>query len=71
MKRLILIVDVAALMVFLICLYTFFLGNKTFQGQFDNDGLSWYFLAKGIFCSISLMLSVRLLEAISQLKKNG
>ncbi|MBN2144072.1 MAG: hypothetical protein JW774_05555 [Candidatus Aureabacteria bacterium] len=70
MKRLIKTVDFAAMIVFGICLYTFFLGNKTFQGKFDNDGLSWYFLAKGVFCSVSLILSVRLLDSISQLKKD-
>ena len=71
MKALKSIVRVSAVIVFLICLYTFLLGNKVFEGKFDNDGLAWYFLAKGIFCSLSLFLSVDILEAIRTLKKSG
>ena len=54
----------AALVVFAICLYCFFLGNGMAEGTFENDEVAWYFLAKGIFCSLSLFLSVDLLEAI-------
>jgi len=68
MKTLKLIVRVSAIIVFLICLYTFLLGNKVFYGKFDNDGFAWYFLAKGIFCSLSLFLSVDILEGIRDLK---
>jgi hypothetical protein len=69
MKTLKSIVKVSAVIVFLICLYTFLLGNKVFNGKFDNDGIAWYFLAKGIFCSLSLFLSVEVLEAIRDLKR--
>jgi hypothetical protein len=65
------LVRVSAIIVFFICLYTFLLGNKVFDGKFDNDGISWYFLAKGIFCSLSLFLSVDILEAVKNLKKWG
>ncbi len=58
-------VDGAALVVLGICLYAFLLGNKVFEGRFENDTIAWYFLAKGIFCSLSLSLSVRVLEALS------
>ena len=61
-------VDAAAGVVLAICVYAFLLGNKVFEGKFDNDGIAWYFLAKGIFCSISLSLSVRVLEALSSRK---
>jgi len=66
MKRLRVSVTIVAIMVFLICLYTFFLGNKTFDGEFDNDGISFYFLAKGMFCSLALYLLVRILEAVRE-----
>ncbi len=66
MKNLKTLVIVAAWVVLSICVYVFLMGNEVFSGQFKNDGLSWYFLAKGIFCSLSLYLSVRLLEVISE-----
>ena len=69
MKSLKVTVWVAALIVLGICVYTFLLGNKVFEGKFENDGLSWYFLAKGIFCSLSLYLSVRMLEVLSKLRE--
>ena len=66
MKNLKTLVIVAAWVVLTICVYVFLMGNEVFSGQFKNDGLSWYFLAKGIFCSLSLYLSVRLLEVLSE-----
>ena len=69
MKKQKIIVKAAAVIVFLICLYTFFLGNRVFQGHFENDGIAWYFLAKGIFCSVSLFVSVDILEAIREIKR--
>ena len=71
MKTLKSIVRVSAVIVFLICCYTFLLGNKVFNGKFDNDAIAWYFLAKGIFCSLSLFLSVDILEAIRDLKRQN
>ena len=68
MKSLKTTVWIAALIVFGICVYTFLLGNKVFEGKFENEALSWYFLAKGIFCSLSLYLSVRMLEVLSKLR---
>ncbi len=44
--------------------YTFLLGTKVFEGAFDNDGIAWYFLAKGFFCSVSLLLLVEILAAL-------
>ena len=57
------IVTLAAISVFLICLYSFLLGNEVFAGKFSNDAFAWYFLAKGVFCSMALFLMVSLLEA--------
>ena len=66
MKRLKMIVSVAAVIVFLICVYSFLLGNKVFEGEFENDAIAWYFLAKGIFCSLMLYLLVRVLGIIQK-----
>jgi hypothetical protein len=54
----------AAAIVFGICTYVFLLGNKVFEGKFDNDHLAWYFFAKGIFCAVSLLLSQAILEVL-------
>ena len=59
----------AAVIVFLICVYAFLLGNRVFQGRFENDPVSWYFLAKGIFCGLSLYISSRVLEVLSKNSK--
>ncbi len=66
MKKLRLLIDLAAVLVFVICTYTFLLGNEVFDGKFKNDPFSWYFFAKGIFCSLSLALSVRVLEVLRE-----
>lgn len=58
------VIITSAVIVFSICLYTFLLGNKVFEGDFDNDPISWYFLAKGIFCGLSLYLSYLIIEAL-------
>ena len=58
------IVNGSAVIVFVICVYAFLLGNKIFEGRFENDPISWYFLAKGIFCGLSLYLSYLVLEAL-------
>lgn len=64
MKRLKILIYLAAIVVFLICLYTFLLGNDVFGGDFENDYFAWYFLAKGIFCSLALFLLVRIFEVL-------
>ena len=66
MKQLKQLVVTAAAVVLGICVYSFLLGNKVFESKFENDAISWYFLAKGIFCSLSLYLSVRMLEVLSK-----
>jgi len=59
------LVSVAAVIVFLICVYSFLLGNEVFKGNFRNDAIAWYFLAKGIFCSLALYLLARILESLA------
>lgn len=56
-------VYIAAIIVFLICFYSFLVGNGVFKGKFENDAIAWYFLAKGIFCALTLYLLTKLLEA--------
>jgi hypothetical protein len=63
------IVSLAAIVVFFICLYSFMLANGAFSGRFDNDPIGWYFLAKGIFCSLALYLLVRVLELLVDTKR--
>ena len=65
------IVKTAAVVVLLICLYAFLLGNKVFEGKFENDAIAWYFAAKGIFCSTSLFLSLDIIDAVKALKSRG
>jgi hypothetical protein len=59
----------AAILVFGICTYLFLSGNKVFEGKFADEPLAWYFFAKGIFCSVSLILTQELLEAIRTFRK--
>jgi hypothetical protein len=63
------IVSLAAIVVFFICLYSFMLANGAFSGRFDNDPIGWYMLAKGIFCSLTLYLLVRVLELLVDTKR--
>ncbi len=67
LKRLVLI---AASVVFLICIYSFLLGNGVFKGKFENESIAWYILAKGIFCALSLYLSARIIEALESFKNH-
>ena len=53
-----------ALVVLLICVHAFFLGSGLTKGKFENEPIAWYFLAKGIFCALSLILTQELLTAI-------
>lgn len=64
MKKLKQVIAVASVLVFLICLYSFMIGNKIFEGKFENEAFAWYFLAKGIFCSLALYLIVLVLEKL-------
>lgn len=54
----------AAAAVFVICFYAFLLANEVFEGKFENEAFGWYFLAKGIFCGLSLYLSYHVLQAL-------
>ena len=69
MTRLGTLVRAAAVVVLLICVYAFLLGQKIHEGKFENDPIGWYFLAKGIFCSLSLYLSLLILQALTSARK--
>ncbi|HEX9934160.1 MAG TPA: hypothetical protein VGB38_03100 [bacterium] len=61
-------IQAAALMVLLICLYSYLIGNRVFRGHFENDAISWYILAKGIFCSVTLVVLAELLDLVRRKK---
>ena len=46
------------------CIYAFLLENKAFDGKFENEAITWYILAKGIFCSVALVALSRILDGI-------
>jgi hypothetical protein len=71
MKRFKTVVSIAAIIVLAICIYSFLLGNGVFENKFENDPIGWYFLAKGIFCSLTLYLLVRLLEGLLGKKRQS
>ncbi len=54
----------AALIVLALCVYAFLLGNKVFEGKFENEAIFWYILAKGIFCFVSLVATARILDVL-------
>jgi len=56
----------AAAIVLIVCVYSFLLGNKVFDGKFENEAITWYILAKGIFCSVALIALSRILDNIIQ-----
>ncbi|MEP6686145.1 MAG: hypothetical protein ABJB22_05155 [Verrucomicrobiota bacterium] len=54
----------AAFVVLIVCVYAFLLGNKVFEGKFENEAIAWYIFAKGIFCFVSLIASSRILDVL-------
>ena len=52
----------AAVVVLIMCVYSFLLGNKVFDGKFENAAITWYILAKGIFCSVALVALARIID---------
>ncbi|MFH1879081.1 MAG: hypothetical protein ABH883_09775 [Candidatus Omnitrophota bacterium] len=66
MKNLRGIIYSASIVVFLICVYSFLLGNNVFKGKFSNEPIAWYFLAKGIFCSIALFMMLQILTSLNR-----
>ena len=54
----------AAFIVLVLCVYAFLLGNKVFEGKFENEAIFWYVLAKGVFCFVSLIATARILDVL-------
>jgi hypothetical protein len=54
----------AAVIVLVLCTYAFLLGNKVFEGKFENEPILWYIPAKGIFCFVSLIATARILDVL-------
>ena len=52
----------SAVIVLLMCIYSFLLGNKVFDGKFENEAITWYILAKGIFCAVALVALARIVD---------
>jgi hypothetical protein len=63
------VVYAAAAVVFGLCVYAFSLGAELTNGTFKADPLAVYFLAKGIFCAMSLVLTYSVLEALRNLRE--
>ncbi len=51
-----------SVVVLLICVYSFLLGNEVFNGKFTNNYFAWYMLAKGIYCSAVLYVLILILS---------
>jgi hypothetical protein len=64
MKSIRSLASAAALVVLLLCVYSFLLGNKVFEGKFENEAIAWYILAKGIFCSVALIALGRIVDLL-------
>ncbi len=54
----------SAVVVLLLCIYSFLLGNKVFDGKFENEAISWYILGKGIFCFVALIALARIIDIL-------
>ena len=61
-------VSAIAIAVLVVCVYSFLVGNGVFVGRFDNDAIGWYFLAKGMFCSVALYLLALITDKILEKK---
>jgi hypothetical protein len=61
------LVYTAAIAVWLACFHLFLLATGLYEGKFDNESIGWYILAKGIFCSVSLVLARSILEEVRNL----
>jgi hypothetical protein len=61
----------AAAIVLLMCIYSFLLGNKVFDGKFENEPITWYILAKGIFCAVALVALARIVDLMIERMSGG
>jgi hypothetical protein len=71
MKSLCPLASAAAVVVLLMCIYSFLLGNKVFDGKFENEAITWYILAKGIFCAVALIALARIIDLMIERMSGG
>ena len=71
MKSLRPLASTAAVIVLLMCIYSFLLGNKVFDGKFENEAITWYILAKGIFCAVALVALARIIDLMIERMSTG
>lgn len=63
------VVYTTAAVVLGLCVYAFSLGTEVTKGTFKVEPLAVYFLAKGIFCAMSLILTYSVLETLRSLRE--
>ena len=61
--------NIAAVLGFSICVYSFLLGNKFFEQKFENDYIAWYLLAKGVFLLAIVYLLGIIADKITEKKE--
>src|SRR5436305_552798 len=54
----------AARMFFVLCVDACVLGAEVFDGRFSSEAIAWSVLAKGIFCSVTLVTLSRILDGV-------
>ena len=62
MKSIRRLASAAAVTVLLMWIYSFLLGNKVFDGKFENEAITWYILAKGTCCAVALVALARIVD---------
>ena len=68
MRRIRFVLNIAAFIVLGLCIVAaFFCGTFTPGGDKMYYAFGWYFLAKGLFCSLSLYVSGVALEKLAEL----
>ncbi len=55
-----------AALIFGLCVYAFLLANGIFKGEFENEPIAWYILAKGMYCAATLVLFQKILNAVEK-----
>lgn len=68
MRRIRIVLNIAAFLVLSLCVVAaFFCGTFTPGGDKTYYPFGWYFLAKGLFCSISLYVSGIVIEKLAEM----
>jgi hypothetical protein len=71
MKKIRFVINVTAILVLALCtIAAIFSGIFMDPGDATYYSFGWYFLAKGLFCSLSLYISGIVIEKLSEIAKN-